>query len=172
MHATLSLLLLLSSFIRSEKTPDSAWMNITSKELGFSVQMPGTPNEEPLQTLQARYGRVFLHVYTVRTGKAFYFVSQAEMNNYKVDLPVETFRRGREKLLSMLKAKLVGEKKINLNGFPGSEYTAKTSDGGILKVRTFIGRTKGYQIACAAKKSDAASPDLNRFLTSFRLVTN
>src|SRR6185503_6262715 len=134
MQTTISLFML-AGLLLADKTPESAWMKVTLREGGFMVIAPGAPVEQPPQLQQVRYGRVIYHLYTLNTPNAFYYVAYAEMNNGKVDLPSYTFRDMRSKFLKSRKAEVTDERTVTLDGMYGSDLTAKTAEGGVLRVR-------------------------------------
>ncbi len=169
MQATFSLVLAAASLFFGG--PDQRyWMKVTCKQGGFTVDMPGTPTVQPEEKLQSRIGPIKLHMYTLASEKAFYYVSFADAPNGKMESAAETFRQARNRVLRDLKAKLVSERKISLGKFPGSEFVAEVPQGGIVRLRTYRGVTRGYQIAIATPKEFANSPDIAHFLDSFKLI--
>jgi len=169
MQATLSLIFVATAmYAGGPEQP--VWMKVTCKQGGFTVNMPGTPTEQPVGNMKTRIGSVTLHMFTLVGEKAAFVVSYADAPNGKLESAAETFRQARDRVLRDLKAKLVSERKVTLGKLPGSEIVAEMPQGGIVRMRTYRGDTRGYQIAIATRKSFANSPDIARFLGSFKLL--
>ncbi len=145
-------------------------MQVTSKNGRFKVTMPGVPVVQPVKFKQVKNDKIVYHLYTLTTSHSFYYAGYAEWKDGGNDLPLSTFRDVRSRFLKVRKAEVTDEKTTSPEGMYCSDVTAKNPDGDNLRVRTYVGRQRAYQIGVAADSAHASSPDLDRFLASFKVL--
>jgi TonB family protein len=157
----------------------AAWKKFESDHGGFSVMLPGTPQEET-QTLQ-----IGEHTVPVRVLK---FNALANYNVMYLDIPVEhagnveatrklldSFAR---KAFEVFRATSLQQKEITLDGHPGLFAMLRLPEGFILRQRVYAVRGRLYQLMITTPPEPRATDDqrrfyeatANKFLDSFTLA--
>jgi hypothetical protein len=149
-----------------------AWKEVRSQAGGFSVEMPGTP-EEGKQALDTAVGKVDMFTFWLEVKDVVYLVSY---NDY----PSDTIKNSpsgkllddwRDGFAKGVKGKVRGEKYITLKSNPGREVIVDAPDDLVFKVRAYLVKQRLYQVLVVTSKSKESSPDATKFLDSFKLLT-
>jgi hypothetical protein len=158
--ATISFITSASGFRQSE-----SWTKFSSDEGRFSILLPGKV------TSDSETNELFTtHSVTAETDWATYLVAYVD---YKAALSPnreQILDGARDGLLTI--SKLVSERKITLNGYPGRELKL-TSDGGqaLDLTRLFVVGNRIYKVSTVfapANKYDSAEAE--KFFSSFKLT--
>lgn len=143
------------------------WKTFTSQEGNFSVLFPGEPKE-------VTQSKLFLKVHAFvcdANRKTSFLVSYT-------DFPKKLHVSPTDKLYDDARngglgkdGKLLQEKSITVEGFPGREIQAEKNDGKSFVVdRYFLAADRMYQVAVVVPKQDQASTNISYFLASFSLL--
>lgn len=156
-----------------------AWKEISSREGGFSVLMPGTP-ERLVQRLPTPDGKVMeVVIHSLRTS-----------NQYGViyaDYPVDVSAPGAARLVldevvkdafAEVKSVTLDEREISLGAHPGRALTQRLAEGQIMHVRMYLVGPRLYQVAVTLPGADGADAatlksreeTAAKFLDSFKLL--
>ena len=143
----------------------------TVSEGGFSVSMPGKPvkNEETASSATA-------HTFTVDVDHEEYFVSYTEYPHTQqfdsVD-PAKLFDFLRDKMISTKGGKVLSERTISLNNYPGRETVIEDpTEGSINLVRAYwVKPPRLYTIMFIRLKSQSLSANGQKFLDSLKILS-
>src|SRR5579872_6244441 len=157
------------------KGPQPSWMQVTSRDAGFTVAVPCAPTALPTQTLQTGHALLYLHYWKVEKRPLLYLVSYGDAATGRLpeSLPPDAlaplFRAARDRILKEWHGRLVSERKLSPNGHQGDEILVETPEGLVLHMRTYAVMLRAslhiYQIIAVSRKQDASSPDAARFLS-------
>jgi hypothetical protein len=137
------------------------WVKVAPAGAGFSVMMPGNPQEE------IKPGDDFTsHLFTVRTDKAIYLVGYGDYApairlNVKAELIAN-----RDNFLKDLGARLIDSKEIKMGDREGLEFTGE-SDQATFRSRVYLFGNRVHQIGVAVLKGQDDAENANKFLASF-----
>jgi len=137
------------------------WIRVAPVGGGFTVMMPGKPNEE------AKPGADFTsHLFTVTTDKAIYLAAYADYApNITLNVSGE-LAANRDNFLKALDAKLIDSKEISMDGHTGLEFTGE-SDQASFKSRVYLFGNRIHQIGVAVFKGKDDTANADRFFGSF-----
>ena len=137
------------------------WVKVSPAGSGFSVVMPGKPQEE------IKPGDDFTsHLFTVRTDKAIYLVGYGDYApalrlNVKAELMAN-----RDNFLKDLGARLIDSKEIKMGDREGLDFTGE-SDQATFRSRIYLFGNRVHQIGVAVFKGQEAAESSDKFLASF-----
>lgn len=148
------------------------WREFRSTEGGFSVMLPGKP-EEQSQTTASAYGTVESHVFLVDNGESGFLTSY-------VDYPLELIRDSSVGvildgvsvgILSQSSGTLVSSVDIQFGDYDGRQLEI-TSPGGesVLTVQIYLVGNRIYQLSVVAKVGANVSADTTLYFESFTLL--
>lgn len=132
---------------------------------GFSVQMPGTPQE--------RTNPNGTRMYAVQVGKLAYIVGYRDLlPRVKPTASVRerVFDAWRNEMTGQGGAKLLGEQETTLDGHPGRELRLKMREGYFMQLKTAFSGSRLYQVSVVTPMDESTAPEINRFIDSFRFV--
>ncbi len=166
------IILLLSTFAFGWQLP-ADWVSYSSPDGRFSIGMPKTPVED-VKDVESVVGTLKLHSFPSTSATAHFLVSYG-------DYPTEPAADNREAILDGVRGgvikgsegQLISETKITLDGYPGRQFTAKRMlDGSeiIFNWRIYLVGRRLYQLAAVVNKNNSNSPEIQKFLNSFRLT--
>jgi len=153
---------------------DTTWEKYTSQEGGFSILMPGTPGEKIQKVdmkIGEKYVKINMYMFLLQRPGFSYMVVYNDMpqwNPEDVDFILDS---GRDRGIVSLKGKLLKEKDIWIDGHPGREIKIVGADGFIYFSRMYLVKYRFYQVSVTTLGEDASSPNVARFLNSFKLIT-
>jgi hypothetical protein len=155
------------------------WEKFTSVDGGYSVLMPGKPNEVPQKIQAPPLGEVEIRVAAINKGINIAFM--VIYNDYApgqvpLDSLEASYDRARQGALANSGGTLAGEKKVMLGDLPGREVKiempeTKVPGGGLIHLRYFLKGSRLYQVMYIAPKADVDAGDVAAFLDSFRITT-
>jgi hypothetical protein len=151
---------------------DAAWQPFTSREGGFTVQVPGKPKEEQ-QAIRTAGGTIDVTVYVLerKTGGTF-AVGFAEFPEQAAK-PGTTSRRldaGRDGAVTRAGGKLTAERRIALDRYPGRELHIEVDGKTFVRTRLYAVKNRLYQLVAIGTKESVSSEDAERFLDSLDLA--
>lgn len=144
----------------------TSWQTVSKS--GFTVEMPGTPIEEP-QSDSGMTG----NSYTVETkDEAFTFNYTDYPTNASTADPEQILNMARNGGVRAVNGQLTSERSITLNGKPGKELVG---DGTMPRDLTFVSRiywdsSRLYVLVYIRPKGAPASENGEKFLNSLKLT--
>lgn len=154
-----AVLILLSSY--SISPAQGEWIRIAPTGGGFSVTMPAQPKEE------TKVDDVFSsHSFSMMTDKTVYIVEYGDYApSVRLDVPGE-LAANRDNFVKGIDGKLLESKEVTLNGRPGLEFTAESSQLSA-KSRVYLFGNRVWMIAAAVLKGTTDTENVDRFFASF-----
>jgi hypothetical protein len=154
--------------------PALHWQEFSSKEGGFSILMPGEPEQERLKQ-STLTGDVDYVVFMVERGDSGYMVSFGDMSPQTIaqadtNMALEGAVQG---AVNSTNSTLVSKQDITLDGYPGKEFEAQAMISGIeviFKARIYLVQNRLYQILVVGPKDSLSVADIDKFLYSFKLT--
>jgi hypothetical protein len=147
------------------------WKEYRSAEGGFVVLLPGQPALDTKSTTTDA-GPIQMHTFMCTTENLYCSVVY-------YDVPAGV-RKSTDQLLDdtcngfIQGAKLTEKaerRTIDLNGHPGRELIGESPDGSfLLMARYYLVKDRIYLVMVGSAISEASSPEIGRFLDSFRLL--
>lgn len=145
-----------------------------SPEGKFSVWLPGDPKVDS-QTVDAAGMKIKVTMYTISSGTGAYI---AGFNDYPAEMMKGTDLQNlldgaRDGGLKNINATLVNETKIDKDGFPGRDITAKANAQGKdynMRMRVYIVNNRLYQTMALYEPGKMSDADIAQFLNSFTLM--
>jgi hypothetical protein len=150
-----------------------AWSEFRSAEGRFVVTMPATPTPD-VKTTDTAVGKIQMHSFSIETPAIYCSVAYYDV---PTELPLE---QSADKFLDSTcdgfvqggkLSEKVGRRAITLDGHPGRELMGETPDGGfVLLARYYVVGKRVYLVMTGVPVGDGASPQVSKFLGSFRLL--
>jgi hypothetical protein len=155
-----------------EKT--SEWQVYTSQEGHFQVTMPGSPKKD-VESVNTLIGKVDLYLFTVEADDFGYIVGYGDypssfVNSGNVEAMLDGARDG---AVSNVNGKLVGERRIKVQGFPGRDLWVEATIGGevgMAQMRIVLVGNRLYQVLVAGPKERFAEGQAEKCLNSFKVI--
>lgn len=150
--------------------PDD-WINYTSKEGRYSVQLPAQPDVDRQEATSANGEKFTQYKATLSSGKAVYMIAY-------FDYPPSTafaFDAARDRMMEGVKAILISERSISLHGAPGREIKLLMKiqgDDYLMVARFYDVDQRVYVIQFITPKSAEAVVEGNaaRYFDSFQVL--
>jgi len=153
------------------------WREFSSRQGGFSVLMPGTPQEQTEAKDFPTVGKGVVHLFVLAHETGVYVAGYLEVPGLARQSQVFCDGFGKGFLQSIGEAtakgaggKMVKDTDISMGNSPGKEILIELPSG-IATVRAYFIKRRGYQLLVAppASGSDDAG-DVKRFLDSFKVT--
>lgn len=146
----------------------ATFTEFVSEEGGFSVSMPGEPNEET-QTVPTEAGDIEVHMFSVESGGTAYLVGYSDYPPDLVEMVDSEVLLDSARDGAVDDGTLVSEESITLDDYPGRSLTVDTSDEDIMVfARIFLVGNRLYQVVVSTGE-DALTEDMSGFFDSFKL---
>jgi hypothetical protein len=155
--------------IHASASAQGTWKTFTQTKGNFSVQLPGTPKAQD-QSVDTKVGKITAHMYLLE-GNPTYVIA---FNDYPAASmagadPSKVLEGSATGAVSNVKATLTSKKKITIKGYPGREITFNNPKF-LGKSRIYLVKNRLYQLTAIIPKPGTYNADVNRFLTSFKLL--
>lgn len=141
------------------------WTKFSSPEGRFSVLMPNQPLNDD-QSKETPVGKVVMHFFTSRSGTGIFIVAYSD---YAIGDAKRELDANRDTFLKGMKATLIAESDIKLQGNPGRDIKA-TRDQLNIRSRIYLVGKRYYQAVAITPASLPGDVEADRFLTSFQLL--
>lgn len=168
----LSLALVLVPLTLAKGDDEPSFKKLTSKEGRFTVLMPGQAEKETMN-VNTPAGKLTIHLFSVEKPDGRYFAVSY------VDYPAAAVQgRDASKLLdgarngavSRVGGKLIDEKKITVNTFPGREFRCSTRSSFFCRMKLVVVRNRLYQLIVVGDRQAIDSDESSRFIGSLAIV--
>jgi hypothetical protein len=164
--------------VLAQQEPESgAWVNVAPEKSGFSILMPGKP-DEGAAAVEGR-PNTENRTLTLETKLAGYVVSYVQFPDEVTDPDAIKLLldSGRDGGVAASKGELTSEKEIKLGGYSGREWVMKLPGGLFTTARAYWVKRSLYQTVFVTAPSANDTPDLvklrneagTKFLDSFKL---
>jgi hypothetical protein len=167
--------MLLCSLVAA-KAETTEWQPLLSKEGGFRVLMPGTPDLTKA-IHRSVVGTVHEYTYTGRTERGVYSASYSGLPGVAVNLGGAQFifDRARKGLLEDVNGVETGVRDTSIGGHVGKELSFRTRPVG--ETKATIGRARFYLVSkmlyvVVGRSSSPNDADIPKFLNSFQLASS
>jgi hypothetical protein len=157
------ILLFLILFVAAQDDPPPPWARFEPEGAGFSVLMPG----KPVEAIDKRPSYT-LHSFTVTMGRGTYVASYSDYAPEVKLNPTTALTSNRDKFLKSLKATLLSNREITVDGHTGIEFTTETPAANV-KSQMFLVGNRMYQTATLVFKDVDETRNTDRFFESFKL---
>jgi hypothetical protein len=151
--------------------PPTRWHDYTSKEGRFAVSFPGPPKEER-HTVKTPAGPLTTTTVIARLNRAavctvaYHDVSDAAVKASTADQRLNLLRDG---AVQSLQGKLLSEKKVERDRFPGRELLIELPDQAVYRTRVYVAGARVYQVVVKGPPEAVTSQEADRFLDSFHI---
>src|SRR5262245_11712222 len=166
---------LISCLVPPIATAQSGWEAVTSKEGGFSVEMPAKPSLTSSSTRKDKGGTTKVHTLGCETAGGVYIAQ-------KIEFPTAVAKGAEEQALDAerdafaaeWRGKVLSEKKVRAGGRPGRDFTIRgkpEKDSGVLtvRVREYLDGRAVYAVLVASQPNRELPEDAGRFLGSLAI---
>ena len=163
--------LVILAFAAAAPARAAQWKEFRSAEGGFTVLLPGDPSVDKKQ-MPTDFGPIEMHMYTVTADNiycsvAYYDVPQGL--NKPTDQLLEDTCSGFIKGANLQEK--AERRAITLGAYPGRELIGESPDGSfLLMARYYLVNKRIYLVMVGTAIADASSPDIGRYLDSFKLT--
>jgi hypothetical protein len=158
---------------RDELTGEANWKEFTSEEGRFSILQPRTPTQTT-ETIDTPVGEIDEHAFTVIHGNITYLVSYSDYpRNVLTSDPQAVLDAFRNSAITSVEGKLLSERPISIDGYLGRELEIKIADDpdtAMVRLRIYLVGNRLYYVYTLAPEERASSPNVGKFLDSFKLV--
>ena len=173
MTKSFAFLLILAASALSLGLQTGGWIKFTSEEGRFSVLMPGpdAPKDNAETKTDSKLGQYTTHVFMKETEKGLFIAGWTDYApEVRLDVQGE-LAANRDNFVKGVKAKVLSERPISLDGHPGSEFTAESAQA-TFKARIYVVSLRtAYMIIAVTRAGMDDSGNVNRFLSSFEVKT-
>ncbi len=130
---------------------------------GFTVAMPGTAKEQTTESGG--------HIYASEDDQNAYIVSYTDFSDAKqTPANVQRMLDGARNGATSNGGKLLSEKKITYEGYPGRDLRLKTKGGNFMRLRIFMANGKLYQVGVVTDPDKSEAPIVDQFINSFHFT--
>lgn len=141
------------------------WTKFSSPEGRFVILVPDAPVRDEQSKVTA-VGKVIMHFFTTRSETGVFIVAYAD---YAIGDVKQELDANRDSFLKGMKATLVSESDIKLQGNPGREIKA-ARDQLSIRSRIYLVGKRYYQAVAITPATLPGDVEANKFLTSFELL--
>jgi len=149
--------------------PSAALIQFVSKEGEFSIKMPAEPDPAS-QVIDTDLGKVTMHSFSVATnsGNNAYMAMYADYPTVPGD-PAGAVDKAVSGQAESIKGKIVEDKKVTLNGWPGKTARIESADTTFLTAAYMAGN-RIYQVIFVTPKGETIPSDVAEFFASFQIT--
>ena len=151
------------------------WKEFSPKQGGFSILMPGEPQEQTDDKEFPIVGKGQVHLFSIAVDSGFFLVAYVEIPGLAGQTQefCDGFGKGFLKTVGEGTAKGAGGKvvkdtDITMGNSPGKEILIRVPTG-LATARAYFIKRRGYQLIAAPSGPDGAA-NVKKFLDSFRLI--
>ncbi|MEB3293007.1 MAG: hypothetical protein VKJ24_07590 [Synechococcales bacterium] len=163
---------------RLAQAKNSIWRTIAPTSSGFSILMPGTPQQKQSSFRLSSGDQIVLYSlgsYRAQE-KVLYAVFYGDLAGNQTptgEMADRIMEEIAKDILSTMNAEITAQQTLALNGFPGYEMRIKSRAGeGTGRVRTFIVNRRLYVLMALTTQEKALSKSIDGFMRSFKLTWN
>lgn len=176
MRLKLAFAALLVGAFSGAASAQTEWKEFRWKEGGFAVLTPVTPAYRK-QASTTPGGTFEAHLFTATASPFNYAVIYLDLPESQVTEsgPAAVLEANRDSFVEGARGKLAADQKVTLEGHPGREFRVERpgdtqAAAKEYRVRQYLVRNRLYQVVAVSPRAESPSPDLTRFLDSFKLL--
>ncbi len=176
MRFRLALAALLVGALGVRASAQTEWKEFRSKEGAFAVLAPVTPVYRK-QTSTTPGGTFDIHFFAATAAPYTYAVSYLDFPQAQIEESgaAAVLEANRDSFAAGVRGKLAGDEKISLERHPGRAFRVERpgeapAAGKEYRVRQYLVGNRLYQVIAVSPRAAGSSPDLSRFLDSFKLL--
>jgi hypothetical protein len=159
----------LLAFPGSLAAANKAWKIVQPENGGFTCEMPGEA-KKATQNVFTAAGPISVVTYLLEAPKGSFMASATAIpRNAPAASTAQRLDGARDGAVKNVKGKLISEKQIRLDKYPGRELVIEPRQGVYIHQRIFMVEDQLIQ-AVAVSPSKAATEDIARFFQSVKLV--
>lgn len=157
-----------------EGAPQSEWQQIGSQDGRFAIMMPDFP-EYGVEDLLTSVGALQLHIFSVSADDSVFMAAYNDYPEFVVSSSDvgKMLDGARDGAVSNVSGKLLSERQIRLQGYPGRELWIEADvegQKGLARARIYIVGRRLYQVLVAGPENQFPESDAERCLNSFIIV--
>ena len=151
------------------------WQKVDRSAEGFKVEMPADIKEIQIPAYKEtgetdKVNMIFSNP-DAETTYSVAWEDNPPVARVSKDGPDRTLESARDGAVARTQTSLVNETKTNTQGFPGREFTARNSGGGVLNSRLIYAGSRLYMLTAVFPSAGARrDKDVSRFFNSFVIV--
>ena len=158
----------LPAFPGSLAAANKAWKLVQPENGGFTCEMPGEA-KKATQSVFTAAGPIRVVTYSLDGPQGTYMVNATALpSNAPSASTTQRLDGARDGAVKNVKGKLISEKQIRLDRYPGRELLIEPQTGVYIHQRIFMVEDRLIQ-AVAVSRSKQASDDITRFFQSVKL---
>ena len=152
------------------------WQKVDRSQDGFRVEMPANQNQIQVPSYNEagstdQVNMVFSNP-DAETTFSVAWEDNPPVARVNGDVAERTLEMARDGAVERTQTTLVSESANNTQGFPGREFTAKNSGGGVLSSRLIYAGTRLYMLTASFPSAGARrDKDVSRFFNSFAILS-
>ena len=151
------------------------WQSIDRTMEGFKVEMPANAQQIKIPAYNEHGGSEQVDMlYAYPDPQICYSISWEEdppVERINSHIPDRTLDMARVDALERSQTMLVSKSEISQQGFPGREFSARNTGGGVFSSRLVLARHRLYMLTAAYPSGEARrDEDVSRFFNSFSVV--
>jgi hypothetical protein len=160
---------------KSPNPAEISWHKIDRTIDGFQIEMPANVQETKIPAYDEHGGAEQADMlYAYPDPKICYSVTWEEdppVERINKHVPDRTLDMALTNALDRSQTMLLNRSDISQQGFPGRDFSARNSGGGVINSRLVLARHRLYMLTAAYPSADARSDrDVARFFSSFSIV--
>jgi hypothetical protein len=166
-------LLLLLTIVAASSAAQLAWQDFAPKDGSFTVLLPGKPTEHKKSIKQdSGMVEVLLFEVAVPPGDSKFVVGYSEFPEASIKPGTEDKRLDNAQggAVASVKGKLVRQKILLLDTYPGRELLIKIDGKSMVMMRLYAVKNRLYQLVVVGSEELVTGRDAEKFLMSFKLA--
>ena len=168
-------------FLLMSLSKPETWYLLESEPLGYKIEFPKEPTENP-QVVNSEIGELKMNIFMLDASKSrkddnlVYMVNYTEypdtlISSEKIDILDNFFRNSIDGAVRNVHGKLLSEKIIKINEYPGREIKIDFKDGmAVIRIRLYLVKNKLYMLQTITETKKDFNKSINRFMDSFELI--
>ena len=163
--------------VRPDSSAQITWRAVDDPNLGFKVEMPGTPDRVVVQANSETGATEPVSMIVVKPEDSHTYAIAwqekppvARINDLAPD---KTLDQARDGALSRTESTLISEVRSTPQGFPGRDIVAHNVSGGMLDTRLIYAAPRLYMLIATSPSASARhEEDVIHFFNSFAIASN
>lgn len=165
-------IIIVAGFLCVASTGAAEFKSFTSKEGKFKIEFPAQPTESK-QNVPSPIGQLTANLFTAEIPQSMsvYVVAYTDYPANLVKKSDDAVLDGaRDGCVKNVQGKLLSEKKLTLDKYPGREIAVELPGQARYRARIYIVNLRLYQVITVGSEAFVKSKDADKFLDSFQLT--
>jgi hypothetical protein len=143
-------------------------IKFVSSDQKFEINFPVAPHEESTPA-NALIGKLEGKVYEAEQSDVYYAVFYTRFGARRTN-PQAELDTGRDNAVLAMQAKLLSDKNLQVEGYPGKEILLEHQDGTVQRIRVFLTDFELFQLMVGGPQGHKTTTATDAFFASFRLL--